>query len=270
MSSTDLSDLLKRVYFRNKDGNMGYILIPTTVVRFQFPFSCQRIPGVATGGINTVDANTTILLQPNTFIKGFNQFFNTDYNNYSVKDDGTIVIDGNQNKSGNNFYPDQNYFNSLTIPNIVVGGSMVSKSVITDKMDSFRPSDYGVVSLEFNYYNPTATINFCNTRRFDNDNRCVYYDNGGSQVLIDKIENSGGTILAPGYFGPNSVGYNVEIIIYNPFISAITIFIIVFFGLFILFLLIFVGLYSFSKLGNSKNKIKMTNEYDSYEINEEN
>lgn len=261
MSSTDLPDLLKRVYFRNKDGNMGYILIPTTVIRFQFPFNCKRIPGVGTGGINTVDANTTILLQPNTVVKGFNTLFDTNYDNYSVKEDGDIVIDGNQNKSGNNFYPNEYDFGNLTIPNIVVGGSMVSKSIITDKMDSFRPSDYGIVSLELNYYNPIATVNFCNARRFHNDNRCLYYDDNGSQVLIDKIKNSGGTILAPGYADPNGVVYNLENINSGSVISIMTIFIIVFIGLFILFMLIFVGLYSFGKLGNSEIKIKTTDEY---------
>lgn len=267
--SSDLSNLLKRVYFRNKDGNMGYMVIPSTVVRFQFPFSCQRIPGVGTGGINTVDANTTILLQPNTVVKGFQTIFDTNYDNYKIEDDGTIVINGNKNNTGNNFYPGEDYFNSLTIPTIVVGGSLVSKSIITNKIDSFRPSNYGIISLEFNYYNPIATINFCNARRFENDNRCTYYDEGGSQVLIDNIENSGGTILAPGYVIPNGIPYSLEVINTTPAISAFTIFFIVFFGLFILIILILVGLYSFGKLGNSKNKIKTVNEYEINQIQEE-
>jgi hypothetical protein len=282
----DINSLLQRVYFRDKKGQMGYKNITTPVLRYNFPFECTKIQIDGAGGIAQVTPDTTILLQPNTIVKGYDAIFDIDdsYDNVTV-DQNNVTIDVPNEEgfkiscppSGSEVFGLKvvidgkigvcaGFTQPLNEPYIVSGGSLISESVEVDVKESFRPSDYGgrVLSVEFNYYNPSAVENFCNYRRFSNDNRCIYYDGDGNLI---SLKNDGNSISgpAPGTDLPLGNIYNENDSFEQPTITPAFLLVIIVVILFILFMLLIVGLYSFGKL-SPKKRIKTVDEFQIDEI----
>lgn len=169
--STSVTTNGKRVYFYEKTSGLSYYDIPDISTRLSFPLTAKQSSSTV-----SVSSNATVILQPNTFVYGYNNQFDTE-------------------------------------PKFRAAGSFVAESVFpVNAIGSFIPSVVKINFIEFRYYDPTKWQQFCTGIYTDNDIRCLYQTPSG-RLYIEKgdtgrLGNLAGS--SPGYADP-TINYQLEI-----------------------------------------------------------